>query len=123
MRLPTINTSATNFELTRERQSLISQKLAPLGRLLVHEEELQIDVNIRCLKTHLGGDAFYVSTKVTTDRGVYMAVATGRYLTRALTETREYLRRSISRGESVKSFTLSPVSRRAREFSLPLGRK
>lgn len=118
MNLPIINTSTTNIELTEERKSLITQKLAPLGRFLVHEENVEIDVNIRRMDAHLGGDTFYLSVKLTTDKGAYMAVATSRYLTRALTEAREYLRKSVSRGVSVKGFTLTPISRAAREFTM-----
>lgn len=117
MTMPSINTSATGIELNNERRALIAQKLAPLGRLLVHEREVSIDVIIRRVDASLAGDMFYVSVKLVTDHGDYMAVATGRYLTRALTSVREYLRRSISRGESVK-LTYSPVSRVARELSM-----
>lgn len=116
MKMPIINTSTTNLELTKERQSLITQKLAPLGRFLVHEEEVLIDVSIRRMESHLGSDAYYLSVKLTTERGVYMAVATSRYLTRALAEAREYLRRSICRGESVELSQFKPPSRAEREL-------
>lgn len=111
MAMPNINTSATGIELNPERRALITQKLAPLGRLLVHEREVSMDVVIRRVESQMTGGMFYVSVKLATDNGTYMAVSTGHYLTRALTEVREYLRRSISRGASVKSLTFVPVSR------------
>lgn len=101
--MPLINASATGIELNPERRALITQKLAPLGRLLVHEHEVAVDVVIRRVESQMTGGMFYVSAKLATDQGSYMAVATSHYLTRALTEVREYLRRSISRGASVTS--------------------
>lgn len=101
MAMPNINTSATGIELNPERRALITQKLAPLGRLLVHEREVKVDVVIRRIESQMTGGMFYVSAKLATENGTYMAVSTGHYLTRALTEVREYLRRSISKGSSV----------------------
>lgn len=101
MAMPNINTSATGIELNPERRALITQKLAPLGRLLVHEREIKVDVVIRRVESQMTGGMFYVSAKLETENGTYMAVSTSHYLTRALTEVREYLRRSISRGASV----------------------
>ena len=44
MVMPNISASATNLELSQERQALIEQKLAPLGRLLAGERNIQIEV-------------------------------------------------------------------------------
>ena len=109
MTIPIINTSATNLELTNQVKSLITQKLAPLGRLLVHEREVKVDVTIRRIESAVGVDSYYVSTKLTTDRGSYMAAATGLYLTKALVLARESLRRSISKGASVETYNFMPV--------------
>ena len=102
MAMPTITTRATNLELTDERRALISQKLAPLRRLLVHEEEAAIEVVLRSVRGSFARETFYVSVRVVTERGTFMSVASHRYLTRALTEVRASLRRNISRGASVE---------------------
>ena len=107
MAIPIITTRATNLELTDERQALITQKLAPLRRLLVHENEAAIEVVLRGVHGPWPGETFYVSTRLITDNGTYMAVASHRYLTRALTEVRDVLRRNISRGASVEQYRVS----------------
>lgn len=101
MAMPIINASATNLELSQERRALIEQKLAPLGRLLRGEHDVSMDVIVRRVQSRAGRDMFCVSAKLSTGSGTYMAVATGHYLTMALAGVREYLRRSLSRGESV----------------------
>lgn len=101
--MPNINASATNLELSQERQALIEQKLAPLGRLLAGERDIQIEVIVRRIKNSLDEDVFCVSAKLVTSTGTYMAVGSGHYLARALSGVREYLRRSLSRGESVRT--------------------
>lgn len=101
MAMPIISASATNLELSQERRALIEQKLAPLARLLRGERDVEMDVVVRRVQSRTGGDLFCVSAKLKTGDGTYMAVATGHYLTMALTGVREYLRRSLSRGESV----------------------
>jgi ribosome-associated translation inhibitor RaiA len=102
MAIPTITTRTTNLELTNERQALITQKLAPLRRLLVHEQEAVIDVMVRRIRGTLANEKFYVSLRLQTDQGSYMAVASHHYLTRAITDARDSLRRNISRGASVE---------------------
>lgn len=106
MAMPIINASATNLELSQEHIALIEQKLAPLCRLLTRERDVQVDVVVRLVTAEDNNDKFYVSTKLQTSSNTYMAVATGHYLTRALDDIRAYLRRSLSRGESV----LTPFS-------------
>ncbi len=106
MSIPNISTRATNVELTDERRSLISRRLSPLARFLVHEDEVNIDVVMRSIRARLGGDMFYISVKVTTPNDVYVTVAQGRQLGVALTKARETLRRSICRGESIVDYEL-----------------
>jgi ribosome-associated translation inhibitor RaiA len=101
MAIPTINTSATDIELTSLRESLIAQKLAPLARLLPDEREVTFDVILRRVPVTFGGYMYYVSVKLTTERGEFLSAATAHYLTRALNAVRESLRRTLSRGESV----------------------
>jgi len=101
--MPNISASATNLELSQERQALIEQKLAPLGRLLAGERNIQMEVIVRRIESSLGDDMFCVSAKLVTSQGTYMAVGNGHYLARALSGVREYLRRSLSRGESVRT--------------------
>ena len=101
MAMPIIHASATNLELSQERRTLIQQKMAPLGRLLAGEHDVRVDVIIRRVSNAADGDMFYVSAKLSSAKGTYMAVATGHYLTRALADAREYIRRSLSRGQSV----------------------
>lgn len=111
MTIPSINTCATNIELTDELQSLIAQKLAPLGRLLVHEHDVEIDLSIRHLSSVVGTGTFHVSAKLSTDRGTYMAATSGYYLSRTLVSLRESLRRSVSKGSSVETYKFLPVRR------------
>lgn len=111
MILPTINTRATNVELTDERRSLITRKLAPLARFLVHEGEVSIDVVMRRIRTRLGGTMYYLSVKVTTPSGAYLAVASETHLAKALTKVRETLRKSISRGSSAIEYGVRKARR------------
>lgn len=115
MTLPIITTKATNVELTDERKSLIRQKLAPLSRLLVHERNVTLDVNIRCIKAGFGSEVFYVAVKLSTDKGSFIAASTGHYLTRTLIDVRESLRRSISRGRSVSTFGVYATAEQLKE--------
>lgn len=106
MSIPTINTRATNVELNDERKSLISRKLMPLARYLRAESKLNIDVVMRKVRSRFGGDLYCVSVKVITPTDTYMAVATESHLSKALTRSRETLRRSISKGASVVDYEL-----------------
>lgn len=103
MAIPIVHASATNLELSQEHIALIERKMAPLGRLLSGEHDVQVDVIIRRVYHRFKGDMFYVSAKLSSEHGTYMAVSTGHYLTRALSGAREYLRHSLSRGDSVKA--------------------
>lgn len=102
--IPKINIRATNVELTNERRSLISRKLSPLSRFLVHEEDVAIDVVMRKVRAQFTGDTYYVSVKVNTANDAYIAVAHEHHLAKALTSARESLRRTISRGASVMEY-------------------
>ncbi len=48
---------------------------------------------------------YFVTAKVTTSKESYMAVSAKPQVSRALTEVRQMLRRSMSRGASVTSYT------------------
>jgi len=111
MTIPIINTSATNLELTNELQSLISKKIAPLGRLLVHEREVKIDLSIRRIDSIVGADSYYVSAKLSTDKGNYNVATSGYYLNRVLLSLQESLRRAVSKGASVETYKFAPVRR------------
>lgn len=100
MAMPIIHTSATNLELSQERKALVERKLYPLYRLLPRGSEAEVDVVIRRVKEE-EGDIFSVSAKLSTKNETYMAIATGQYLTRALSDVREYLRHSLCYGQSV----------------------
>ena len=119
MSIPNINTRATNVELTDERKSLISRKLSPLSRFLVHEPDVLIDVVMRRVRMRLSGDRYYLSVKVATPTDTYIAVADERHLTKALTKVRETLRKSISRGASVVDYELRK-SRQNKELAYTL---
>lgn len=96
-----ITIEATNVELTEGQRQLISRKLTPLARFLVHESQVTIDVVMRELTTEFGGPMFCISVKLESPLHTYMAVSTERHLSRSLTQVRETLRRTISRGASV----------------------
>lgn len=101
MTLPRIYTKATNVELTAHHENLILERLAPLARWLISEEQVRIDVNIRRTHSHLTGDTYLVLVKVTTPTERYVAASAKHHLGRALSAAREMLRNSISRGASV----------------------
>ena len=120
MAIPKIHTRATNVELTDTIKSLISRKLNPLARFLVHESDVQIDVVMRGVRSRFGGDVYHVSVKVTTPTNTYISVATERHIAKALTKTRETIRRTISRGASVVDYELRKERQLKDSFTLSL---
>lgn len=98
MYVPSINTRATNIELTEDRRALIIRKLLPIGRVLDANEHAQIDLVMRRVRHKFGGSMYCLSVKLTTDRGSHIAIAIEPYLEKALSKARSVLRRSIVRG-------------------------
>lgn len=96
MMFPTINIKAVNVELTKEDSSAITQKLAPLSRLVTDQDGVVFDVVIRNMKRGWFKGQYCVSVRMRTARRKYYAVASGAYLTKALSKVRDYLRRGIS---------------------------
>ena len=79
-----------------------------------------IDVVLRQVRAHFGGDMYYVSVKVTTPNDMYIAVATEHNLGKALRRARETLRKSISKGASVFDYELRKSRQMKESFTLAL---
>ena len=105
MNIPRITVSATNVELTPAIYDLISRRLTPLGRLLIYEGDVNINVVLRYNPTTFGG-MYFVSVRLKTDRNSYMAVASKAHLARAIIAAKDMLRQSISKGASVSDTSL-----------------
>ena len=120
---PTINVRATNVELTEDCQLLITHRLVPLARYLQYESSLTIDVVLRRVRSSFGGTMYYVSAKLTTPSDSYMAVATESHLPKALTKTRETLRRAISKGASVNEYGMRRLRQREMQADYTLALK
>ena len=111
MTLPRVVTKATNVELTKSQQELITRRLAPIARLLHNQGEVLIEVVLRKTHSRLTGDLYYVSVKTSTPTDSFMAVSAKPFLGKALTSVRETLRRAISRGASVSDYGIRKARR------------
>lgn len=101
MMFPTINTKAVNVELTKDRADIITQKLAPLSRLVAEPGSVTFDVVIRCMHKKWVGNRYCVSVRMSTPNNHYYAVASEGYLNKSLARVRNDLRKSISRSYSL----------------------
>jgi len=115
MMFPTITAKAMNVELTKERNSLITQKLAPLARLVPESDEVDFDVVIRKVSKSWMGERYCISVRMSTASEKYYAITSEPYMEKALVRVREDLRKSISKHYRSKEFSLERMQRFIRE--------
>jgi ribosome-associated translation inhibitor RaiA len=106
MYVPTINIRTTNVELTSGRRALIIRKLTPLGRLLQADEAGQFDVVLRRERHRFGGTKYYLSVKLCSGGDVYHAVAIEPRLEKALSKTRDILKRALKKSDVHSEYAL-----------------
>ncbi len=104
MYVPKISIRTTNVELTGERRALIIRKLTPIGKLLSADEQGDIDVVLRRERHRFGGTKYYLSLKLTTSSGSFHAVAIESRLEKALTKSRDILKRALSKGTAQQEY-------------------
>jgi hypothetical protein len=104
-----------NVELTKERKSLITQKLIPLARLTVGDQPASFDVVIRKVSKSWLGVRYCVSVRMSTETNKYYAIASEPYIEKAVSAVRSDLRKSISKRYKAVEFSTERKQRFVRE--------
>lgn len=105
MYVPIIRTRTTNVELTNAQRATIIKKLTPLGRYLPADEQAEIDVALRFERHRFGGSKYYVSVKLATSTDTYYAVAIESRMEKALSKTRDILKRVLTKSTAKQQYT------------------
>lgn len=118
MMFPTINTKAMNVELNNDTLSVLTQKLAPIARLVPQSDAVVFDVVIRKMRKPWQGERYCVSVRMNTTANKYYAIASEPYLERSLSRVREDLRKAISKTYQTEEARLSKIQRfvKARQY-------
>ena len=104
-----------DVELTKERRSVITQKLAPLARLLPNAKQVEFDVVIRKIYKTWGGERYCVSVRLSTEEDKYYSIATEPYLEKSFSKVREELRKTISKSYRVQAKNILTMQRFIKE--------
>jgi len=115
MMFPTITVKAMNVELNKERNDLITRRLAPIARLLPESNDVHFDVVIRKVDTSWMGERYCVSVRLKAASETYYAISNETYFERCFARVRDELRRSISKSYKTKEQSMKPMRRFIKE--------
>lgn len=104
-----------DVELDKERSEFITQKLAPLARLVPESNMVSFDVVVRKVKRNWRGEQYCVSVRMSTQDKKYYAIANETYLEKAFSKVRNELRKAISKSYKSKEYSLPSMQRFIKE--------
>ena len=120
MKIPRINTKATNLEITPELQSLLDQKLLPLEKFMSDAEDTKCDVELEKLPEHQSGKIYRAEINLFHNGTLYRAETTEEQIEQAIDIARDDLKRELRRNRDKKQ-SLARKGKRAFKRMLRLG--
>lgn len=101
MSFPSINTKATNMELTDELTTLLDQKLTPLEKFIPKDEtDLKCDVELERLTEHQSGRVHRAEINLFIAGRKYRAEATEDQMEKAIDRMKNEVKKEIRRSNS-----------------------
>lgn len=95
MVFPTINTKATNITITPQLQTLLEQKLAPLGKFLDERREVLCEVELEKITDHHSGKIFRAEVNLTSGGRLFRAEATEEQMEQAIDIVRNEIKHEL----------------------------
>ena len=97
MKIPRINTKATNLEITPALQELLDQKLLPLGKFIPDYDDTKFDVELEKITAHQSGKIYRAEINLFNGGKIYRAEATEEQIEQAIDSVRDEIKRELSR--------------------------
>lgn len=117
MTFPSINTKATNIELTPEIEDLLEQKLQPLDRFLPEgETDVKCDVELECDASQQSGDIFRAEINLFVGGTLYRAEATEDQIEKAVDRARDGVKREVRRARAKRDSLVKRGGRKLKEM-------
>lgn len=121
MKIPRINTKATNIEVTPALQALLDQKFLPLEKFIADYEDTKCDVELEKFTDHQSGKIYRAEINLFHGGKMYRAEATEEQIEQAIDTVRDDLRRELRR-DSDKKQSVARRGRRAIKRMLRFGK-
>jgi ribosomal subunit interface protein len=120
MKIPRINTKATNLKITSELQALLDQKLLPLEKFMSEAQDTKCDVELEKLPEHQSGKIYRAEINLFHDGKLYRAEAKEEQIEKAIDVARDDMKRELRRNSDKKQ-SLARKGKRAFKRMLRLG--
>lgn len=102
MKIPRINTKATNFEITPALLSLLDQKILPLEKFMPDAADTNCDIELEKTTEHHSGKIYRAEVNLFHGGKMYRAEATEEQIEQAIDAIRDDLRRELRRDHAKK---------------------
>lgn len=117
MSFPTINTKATNIELTPELTELVDQKLTPLEKFLPDEEsDMKCDVELEKGGEHQSGNIYRAEVNLYVSGTLYRAEATEDQIEKAIDRVRDDVKRELRRANAKRDSLIRRGGRKIKDM-------
>jgi ribosomal subunit interface protein len=117
MSFPTINTKATNIELTPELESLLEQKLEPLGKFIPEgETDLKCEVELEKVAEHQSGKIYRSEINLYVAGTLFRAEGTEDQMEKAIDEMRDAVKRELRKTQDKRESLIRRGGRRLKEM-------
>ena len=117
MTIRTINTKATNLDISPKLQKLIEQKITPLGRFLPkHETEVLCDVELSKAAEHQSGKIYRAEVNLTVNGKLYRAEATEEQIEKAIDQVRNELKYELNKASDRRESLFKKGGRKIKEM-------
>ncbi len=117
MTFPTINTKATNIEITPKIKALIEHKIAPLGKFLPeHNQAVTCEVEISKAAEHQSGKIYRAEVNLAVNGKLYRAEATEDQIEKAIDEVRNELKYELVKASDKRESLIRRGGRKLKEM-------